>query len=117
MTAIRTITLLAAVAYFASAAGAQTPTVPDAIKSKVQLCQSCHGADGKATDPQYPHLAGQYRDYLSRALHEYKTGERKNPVMAAFANTLSDDDIAQLAVYYADLPGKLDDLAKYEQGN
>jgi cytochrome c553 len=84
----------------------------DAGKTKSATCQACHGPDGNAgIDPQYPRLAGQYRDYIAKALHEYKSGERKNPIMAGFAGTLSDADIDDLAVYYSSLPGtKLTDL-------
>lgn len=91
----------------------------DAVKLKAATCQACHGSDGNAnTDPQYPRLAGQYHDYLARALHEYKSGDRKNPIMAAFVATLSDADIDNLAVYFASLPGsKLTDLHHHIQGN
>ena len=96
-----------------------TVTVPamaagdiDAGKAKSVTCQACHGADGAAKiDPQYPRLAGQYRDYLARALHEYKSGSRDNPIMAGFVATLSDEDIADLAAYFASLPPALKDLA------
>ena len=95
---------------------ASTPTFAegdaDAGKTKSATCQACHGPDGNAgIDPQYPRLTGQYRDYIAKALHEYKSGERKNPIMAGFAGTLSDADIDDLAVYYSSLPGtKLTDL-------
>ncbi len=81
-------------------------------KSKAAPCQACHGVDGNAgIDPQYPRLAGQYRDYLVRALHEYKTGNRKNVIMGGFAATLSDRDVEDLASYFSGLPdGKLVDL-------
>jgi cytochrome c553 len=84
----------------------------DAGKTKSVPCQACHGPDGNAgIDPQYPRLAGQYRDYIAKALHEYKSGERKNPIMAGFAATLSDADIEDLAAYFSSLPGsKLTDL-------
>jgi cytochrome c553 len=84
----------------------------EAGKTKSLPCQACHGSDGNAgIDPQYPRLAGQYRDYLVRALHEYKTGDRKNPIMGGFAATLSDADIEDLAMYFSSLPeGKLTDL-------
>jgi cytochrome c553 len=71
-------------------------------------CAACHGADGvKAIDPSYPTLAGQYPDYLARALTEYKAGTRKNPIMMGMAAALSKDDIANLAAYYASLPSPL----------
>jgi cytochrome c553 len=84
----------------------------DAGKTKAAPCTACHGPDGNAgIDPQYPRLAGQYRDYLAKALHEYKAGERKNPIMAGFAATLSDADIEDLASYFSSLEGsKLTDL-------
>jgi len=91
----------------------------EAGKAKAVTCQACHGADGNAgTDPQYPRLAGQYHDYLARALHEYKNGDRKNPIMAGFAATLSDADIENLAMYFSSLPGaKLTDLHDRVQGD
>lgn len=84
----------------------------EAGKAKAVVCQACHGADGNAgTDPQYPRLAGQYHDYLARALQEYKSGARKNPIMAGFVATLSDQDIQNVASYFASLPeSKLTDL-------
>ena len=85
----------------------------EAGKAKAVVCQACHGADGNPADPQYPRLAGQYRDYLARALHEYKSGGRKNPIMAGFAGPLSDEEIQNLSAYFASLPGsKLTDLHK-----
>lgn len=93
---------------------------PEKVKEKAQTCAACHAADGNAgteAQGQYPRLAGQYHDYLARALHEYKSGERKNPIMAGFASTLSDAEIDALARYFAEMPGKLDDLSKYEQGD
>ncbi|MGH8173018.1 MAG: c-type cytochrome [Rhodanobacteraceae bacterium] len=91
----------------------------DAGKAKSVPCQACHAADGNAgIDPQYPRLAGQYADYLARALHEYKAGERKNPIMSGFAATLSEEDIADLSAYFASLPGsKLTDLHGHVEGD
>ena len=77
-----------------------------------QPCQACHGADGdKTVDPQYPRLAGQYADYLSKALRDYQTGARKNAIMAGFAATLSEQDIADLAAFYSTQTGSLTDLS------
>lgn len=85
----------------------------EAGKTKSLPCQACHGADGNSIDPMYPRIAGQYADYLARALHEYKDGNRKNAIMAGFATTLSDQDILDLSAYYSAMPGKLDDLKKH----
>lgn len=84
-----------------------------------KICAQCHGDDGNAgKDPQYPRLAGQYHDYLERALHEYKSGERKHPIMAVYANQLSDQDILNVAAYFASLPeSKLTDLHHHVQGD
>ncbi len=85
----------------------------EAGKGKSLACQACHGTDGNSIDPMYPRLSGQYADYLAHALHAYKDGTRKNPIMAGFAATLSDEDINDLAAYYAALPSKLNDLKPF----
>ena len=85
----------------------------EAAKQLAQPCQACHGADGSSTAPIYPHLAGQYADYLARALHEYRNGERKNPIMAVYVEKLSDKDILDLANYFSAMPSKLDDLHEH----
>jgi cytochrome c553 len=90
----------------------------EAGKAKAATCAACHGPDGNADiDPQYPRLAGQYADYIARALHEYKSDDRKNLIMKGFATTLSDEDIANIAAYYSSLPGsKLTDLHGHIEG-
>lgn len=88
---------------------------PEAGQKKAQPCQACHGADGdKTIDPQYPRLAGQYADYLAKSLRDYQTGSRKNAIMAGFAATLTEQDIADLAAFYASQPGTLEDLSHLE---
>lgn len=91
----------------------------EAGKAKAAVCAACHGTDGNAEiDPQYPRLAGQYQDYLARALHEYKNGDRTNPIMAGFAATLSEEDIETVSAYFSSLPGsKLTDLHGRVQGD
>ena len=110
---LRTIVFVSAFAALcATAAPAIAKGDIEAGKAKSITCQACHGADGASNvDPQYPRLAGQYRDYLSRALHEYKSGKRVNAIMAGFVATLSEEDIEDLAAYYASLPTTLKDLA------
>jgi len=70
-------------------------------------CQACHGMDGNSTVPDYPKLGGQYPDYLAKALRDYKSGARKNPIMAGFAGALTAQDIDNLAAYYASQPAVL----------
>ena len=73
-----------------------------------QACAACHGADGvKAIDGTYPILAGQYEDFLVRALSDYKSGARKNAIMSGMAAPLTKQEIADLAAYYSALPGPL----------
>ena len=67
-----------------------------------QVCAACHGADGaKPVAPENPILAGQYGDYLVRALSDYKSGKRANPVMKAFADQLSAQEIQDLAAWFS----------------
>jgi cytochrome c553 len=65
-----------------------------------QTCVACHGNDGIGILPEYPNLAGQHEDYLAHALKAYRSGERKNAVMAGMAGALTDEDIEELADYY-----------------
>ena len=67
-----------------------------------QVCAACHGADGaKPTAPDQPILAGQYPDYLVKALADYKSGKRANPIMKAFADQLSKQDIEDVSAWFA----------------
>lgn len=70
-------------------------------------CAACHGPGGVSTQPMFPTLAGQHRDYLVESLKQYRQGTRKDPVMGAQAANLSDQDIKDLALYYATQPGPL----------
>lgn len=76
-----------------------------------QICAGCHGIDGNTNEASkksgYPNLAGQYDDYLERALLDYKSGERDNAIMAGFAKSLSNEDIKKLARWYRSQEGKL----------
>jgi cytochrome c553 len=65
----------------------------------------CHGVDGLGT-ANFPPLAGLETEYLIKQLHDYKSGARQNVMMNALAKSLSDQDIADLAAYYASLKGK-----------
>jgi len=81
-------------------------------REKSQVCQACHGPDGNGVgDPQYPTIAGQYADYLTHAMGAYKTGERANVIMQGFMQTLSNQDIEDLAAYYSKQASKLHDLS------
>jgi cytochrome c553 len=64
-------------------------------------CNRCHGINGNSTDPRLPMLASQRVEYLQKSLHEYRTHQRKSSAMAPMAEGLNEDDIANLAAYYA----------------
>ena len=65
-------------------------------------CQTCHGLDGsKPVAPENPILAGQYEDYIVRALLDYKSGKRVNPVMKSVVDPLKRKDIDDLAAWFS----------------
>lgn len=110
-------TLLLIAFAFSATATAGTPTGNIAAgKTKATVCAACHGADGNKTlDGQYPRLAGQYPDYMSKALHDYKSGKRKNAIMGGQAQNLSEQDIADLTAYFGSLHGDIHDLSQHER--
>jgi cytochrome c553 len=83
------------------ASGANAADVEMGKKKAGEVCQSCHGLDGNSASPEFPKLGGQHPDYLAKALRDYKSGARKNAIMAPFAAALSKADIENLAAYYA----------------
>ena len=87
----------------ALAGAAQARGSAEAGKEKAaQVCAACHGPAGaQPTAPENPILAGQHYDYLVRALKDYKSGKRNNPVMKSFAASLSQQDIEDLAAWFA----------------
>ena len=102
MKATITTLAVAAIAVLATPAEARDPAA-GAAKAK-EVCAACHGMDGNSPTPDYPKIGGQYEDYLAKALRDYKSGVRKNAIMAGFAGTLTRQDIANLAAHYASQP-------------
>jgi cytochrome c553 len=88
---------LACLASGASAADAA------AGKQKAQMCAVCHGLDGIAKAPDAPHIAGESPIYLTRQLEAFRSGERKHEQMTIIAQSLSDEDIANLAAWYSSI--------------
>ncbi len=78
--------------------------VAAAGKAKSQTCVACHGPDGNSTTPLWPKIAGQYENYLAKELKDFRLGEkgpRYEPSMFGMTANLSDQDIADLAAFYA----------------
>jgi cytochrome c553 len=94
----------------APAAAAATPaSAPDspfthgkaaAGATKAAVCAACHGPNGNSANPDWPRLAGQSAVYIAGQLRLFRSGARPNPVMMPMAISLSDQDIADIAVYY-----------------
>lgn len=87
-------------AYFESLASPE-PAPATGAPEAATACVACHGENGVAPSPAFPNLAGQHADYLERTLDQYKSGERQNPIMAGFAAQLGDEEIEELAAWYA----------------
>ena len=91
-------------------------------KTKAATCSACHGANGISQVPINPNLAGQVPGYISAQLKAFKSGERKNAIMAGMAASLSDEDMDDLDAFYASLEAKTssqlteEDKALAEQG-
>ncbi len=99
------IALLALAGIANAAAAADIVGNAKAAPAKVEMCIGCHGIPGyKATFPevfQVPMIGGQSARYIENALHAYKKGDRKHPTMHGIAASLSDQDIADVALYYS----------------
>jgi len=98
---------IAAPAHAQAAAPAAPVGNAQNARDKISMCIGCHGIAGyKASFPELYHvpmIAGQNAKYIEAALNEYKKGERSHPTMDAIAGSLSDQDIADVAAYYANL--------------
>jgi cytochrome c553 len=89
-----------AVLGFAVAAGPACAS--DEIEAKAQMCVACHGQNGVPTDPKtIPIIAGQQQSYLVKQLHDYRSGDRDNPIMSPIAKSLAQDDLRKISAYFA----------------
>jgi cytochrome c553 len=104
---MKKIVALIALSLIASPAIGKGNAAAGEAKAK-SVCAACHGPDGNMpTSPEFPRLSGQYYDYLVRALNEYKSGARKNAIMAGQAQPLTAKEIEDLAAFYAAQKGSL----------
>ena len=97
---MKTLLILAALAV---SFNVQASGNAEAGKAKAaQVCAACHGPEGsKPSAPDQPVLAGQHYDYLVKALSDYKSGRRTNPIMKGFAAQLSKQDIEDVAAWFS----------------
>lgn len=85
------------------------PTKPDPAKGQQiasEVCGACHSFDGSRGTPANPILAGQHPEYLVKQLHDFKSGARASDIMSGFAATLSDQDVLDVAAFYASKSAK-----------
>ena len=91
----------------------------EAGKAKSSTCLACHGADGNSINPEWPSLAGQVPEYLVKQLQDFKSGARKNAVMTGMVAPLSEQDMEDLAAYFASQTLKVSapaDIEKAQEG-
>lgn len=99
--------LLIALMFAPPAWAATTPgsaTRGDAAKAQrivTDVCGACHGTDGNSNTPAYPSLAGQHPEYITKQLRDYKSGARRDAIMAPNVVGLSDEDMRNLGAYFA----------------
>lgn len=98
VTSMQKVLIVAAAMALGTAAYAGDPA---AGKEKAKVCAACHGETGASPVADNPKLAGQYYEYLLRALKDYKAGVRKNPVMSGMVAALKPEDMADLAAYFS----------------
>ncbi len=109
---MKSLCVVALAALFASsvmADEAKGPAKPDLAKGaniSSTVCAACHSNDGSRGIPTNPILQGQHADYLVKQLTEFKSGKRDNAVMKPMASTLSDDDMRNVAAFYASKTAK-----------
>ncbi len=102
---LRKTALLSFVAMGAALSLMATAQAADSAAGRVtaRQCQSCHGMDGLSKLAEAPNLRGQVEDFLVKALHDFKSGARRNEMMDVIAGQLADEDIANVAAYYSAL--------------
>jgi cytochrome c553 len=83
---------------------AALPARAQEIETKLQVCNTCHGQDGRPIDVTIPIIWGQQTSYLVKQLHDYKSKDRENPIMAAFADPIKQDELRKAATIFAAKP-------------
>lgn len=109
MMKLQPIVLLSVLSTLSAAAWAADGSAQEG-EAKATTCIACHGPAGNSANPEWPNLASQHAKYIAQQLQNFKGGVRQNPLMTPMAMALSEDDMADLAAYYASqtLNGKLE---------
>jgi cytochrome c553 len=85
-----------------AAAALAGPAKAQGVEAKLQICASCHGAAGVPTDPKtIPIIWGQTEAFMTKQLHDYRAGDRENPIMKAMAASLTQEELRPAAKYFA----------------
>ena len=95
-------TLFGAVFIFAAALAGTANSA--GIEDKLQACNACHGQNGEPVDVNTPIIWGQQTNFLVKQLHDYRAGDRENPIMAAMAKTLTQEELRPAAAYLTSKP-------------
>lgn len=108
MKSLLALSLSALISLSAVAAETKASAKPDLAKGqeKAQTCVACHTADGSRGIPANPILQGQHAEYIVKQLTEFKAGKRANPIMSGMAAPLTDDDMKNVAAFYASKQAK-----------
>lgn len=101
---IAVVTLCAPLLGLSASAVAETRGDPEAGKEAAQTCIACHGQQGKGIGPEYPNLGGQHYSYLLKQMRAFKAGDRNATLMAGQLDGKSDEQIRDIAAFYAEQP-------------
>ena len=93
--------IITALAFTAIASNGLAAGDPAAGQKKSMICSACHGANGNSSNGDYPSLAGQVPGYIAQQLANFKSGIRSNTIMGGMAQTLTEEDMANLDAWYS----------------
>jgi cytochrome c553 len=91
-------------ALFISAALAVPAIAAEGLEAKLQVCGTCHGQEGVPTDKSFPIIWGQQQSFLMKQLHDYRSGDRENPIMKAMLEGFKQEELRPIAAYLASKP-------------
>ena len=102
MTSLRFVfCLLISIPAYTYAAAENAGGSVSAGQEKSAVCQGCHGTDGNSFGPEWPNLASQNATYLSKQIHDFQSGARKDETMSSMVTGLAESDIADIAAYFS----------------